>query len=71
MLTDGDDRGAAELAGAASETGSAVRVDHLGAGSNRQPLSHFTDVDGSQPDAWRYLIEVQDAGEPADTTGYR
>jgi 2-isopropylmalate synthase len=31
----------------------------------------FTDVDGSQPDAWRYLVEVQDAGLPADTTGYR
>ena len=31
----------------------------------------FTDVDGSQPDAWRYLVEVQDAGKPADTTDYR
>jgi NAD(P)-dependent dehydrogenase (short-subunit alcohol dehydrogenase family) len=31
----------------------------------------FTDLDGSQPDAWRYLAEVQDAGLPADTTGYR
>jgi NAD(P)-dependent dehydrogenase (short-subunit alcohol dehydrogenase family) len=31
----------------------------------------FTDTDGSQPDAWRYLVEVQDAGKPADTTGYR
>ena len=31
----------------------------------------FTDVDGSQPDAWRYLVEVQDAGKPADVTGYR
>jgi NAD(P)-dependent dehydrogenase (short-subunit alcohol dehydrogenase family) len=31
----------------------------------------FTDLDGSQPDAWRYLTEVQDAGLPADTTGYR
>jgi NAD(P)-dependent dehydrogenase (short-subunit alcohol dehydrogenase family) len=31
----------------------------------------FTDVDGSQPDAWRYLVEVQDAGKPADATGYR
>ena len=31
----------------------------------------FTDVDGSQPDAWRYLIEVQDAGKPADVRGYR
>jgi NAD(P)-dependent dehydrogenase (short-subunit alcohol dehydrogenase family) len=31
----------------------------------------FTDLDGSQPDAWRYLVEVQDLGKPADTTGYR
>ncbi|MYS88477.1 MULTISPECIES: SDR family oxidoreductase [Streptomyces] len=31
----------------------------------------FTDLDGSRPDAWRYLVEVQDAGGPADTTGYR
>lgn len=31
----------------------------------------FTDLDGSQPDAWRYLAEVQDVGKPADVTGYR
>jgi NAD(P)-dependent dehydrogenase (short-subunit alcohol dehydrogenase family) len=31
----------------------------------------FTDVDGSRPDAWRYMVEVQDAGKPADVTGYR
>jgi NAD(P)-dependent dehydrogenase (short-subunit alcohol dehydrogenase family) len=31
----------------------------------------FTDVDGSQPDCWRYLVEVQDAGLPADPAGYR
>ncbi|QES47196.1 short-chain dehydrogenase [Streptomyces venezuelae] len=31
----------------------------------------FTDLDGSRPDAWRYLVEVQDPGRPADTTGYR
>jgi NAD(P)-dependent dehydrogenase (short-subunit alcohol dehydrogenase family) len=31
----------------------------------------FTDIDGSQPDAWRYLREVQTPGKPADTTGYR
>jgi NAD(P)-dependent dehydrogenase (short-subunit alcohol dehydrogenase family) len=31
----------------------------------------FTDVDGSRPDCWRYLVEVQDAGRPADPTGYR
>ncbi|MEU6430174.1 SDR family oxidoreductase [Microbispora sp. NPDC046973] len=31
----------------------------------------FTDVDGSRPDCWRYLVEVQDPGRPADVTGYR
>lgn len=31
----------------------------------------FTDIDGSRPDAWRYVPEVQDAGKPADATGYR
>ena len=31
----------------------------------------FTDVDGSQPDCWRYMVEVIDAGKPADPTGYR
>jgi NAD(P)-dependent dehydrogenase (short-subunit alcohol dehydrogenase family) len=31
----------------------------------------FTDIDGSQPDCWRYLEEVQKPGKPADVTGYR
>jgi NAD(P)-dependent dehydrogenase (short-subunit alcohol dehydrogenase family) len=31
----------------------------------------FTDIDGSRPDCWRYMVEVQDAGKPADPTGYR
>jgi NAD(P)-dependent dehydrogenase (short-subunit alcohol dehydrogenase family) len=35
------------------------------------PVYGFTDVDGSRPDAWRYLVEVQDVGKPADATGYR
>jgi NAD(P)-dependent dehydrogenase (short-subunit alcohol dehydrogenase family) len=37
-------------------------------------LSHvygFTDVDGSRPDAWRYMTEVSEPGKPADATGYR
>jgi NAD(P)-dependent dehydrogenase (short-subunit alcohol dehydrogenase family) len=29
------------------------------------------DLDGSQPDCWRYMREVQDPGLPADVTGYR
>ena len=31
----------------------------------------FTDTDGTQPDCWRYMVEVKDAGLPADPTGYR
>ncbi|AKL65139.1 SDR family oxidoreductase [Streptomyces goshikiensis] len=31
----------------------------------------FTDLDGSRPDAWRYMVEVQDPDLPADATGYR
>jgi NAD(P)-dependent dehydrogenase (short-subunit alcohol dehydrogenase family) len=31
----------------------------------------FTDLDGSRPDAWRYVPEVENAGKPADATGYR
>ena len=31
----------------------------------------FTDADGSQPDCWRYMVEVVDAGKPAGDAGYR
>ncbi|GIP34917.1 SDR family oxidoreductase [Paenibacillus sp. J2TS4] len=31
----------------------------------------FRDLDGSQPDCWRYIKEVQEAGKPADAKGYR
>jgi NAD(P)-dependent dehydrogenase (short-subunit alcohol dehydrogenase family) len=31
----------------------------------------FTDVDGTRPDAWRYITEVRERGLPADDTGYR
>jgi NAD(P)-dependent dehydrogenase (short-subunit alcohol dehydrogenase family) len=31
----------------------------------------FVDIDGSVPDAWRYIVEVQDAGKPPDVAGYR
>lgn len=34
-------------------------------------LYGFTDLDGSQADAWRHMVEVQDAGKPVDVTGYR
>lgn len=31
----------------------------------------FDDADGSRPDAWRYIAEVESQGKPADATGYR
>jgi hypothetical protein len=31
----------------------------------------FNDLDGSQPDCWRYIVEIEDAGKPADVSGYR
>jgi NAD(P)-dependent dehydrogenase (short-subunit alcohol dehydrogenase family) len=31
----------------------------------------FTDLDGSRPDAFRYITEVREKGLPADTPGYR
>lgn len=31
----------------------------------------FTDLYGSRPDAWPYVVEVQEAGKPADATGCR
>jgi hypothetical protein len=31
----------------------------------------FTDADGTQPDCWRYIVEVQDANLPPDDSGYR
>jgi NAD(P)-dependent dehydrogenase (short-subunit alcohol dehydrogenase family) len=34
-------------------------------------LYEFDDLDGSRPDCWRYLVEVQETGKPADATGYR
>ncbi len=32
---------------------------------------NFKDLDGSQPDSWRYAVEVADAGKPANANGYR
>jgi NAD(P)-dependent dehydrogenase (short-subunit alcohol dehydrogenase family) len=31
----------------------------------------FKDLDGTQPDCWRYLIEVQEKGKAADIKGYK
>jgi NAD(P)-dependent dehydrogenase (short-subunit alcohol dehydrogenase family) len=56
-----------------------LAADHAVQRWNGQALSSgqlakaygFTDLDGSQPDCWRYMREVQDPGKPADVTGYR
>ena len=50
------------------------RRRHSGASLSSGGLAReygFTDVDGSQPDCWRYMVEVQDPGLPADPDGYR
>lgn len=31
----------------------------------------FTDIDGSQPDCWRYIVDVIEAGKAANVEGYR
>ncbi|MEV8228801.1 SDR family oxidoreductase [Streptomyces sp. NPDC079167] len=61
-------RGVAALAG---DTDLARRNGQsLSSGQLAQEYS-FTDLDGSRPDSWRYLVEVADAGKPADASGYR
>jgi NAD(P)-dependent dehydrogenase (short-subunit alcohol dehydrogenase family) len=50
------------------------RARHNGASLSSGEVAQvygFTDLDGSRPDCWRYMVEVQDPGKPADTTGYR
>ena len=31
----------------------------------------FTDLDGTRPDCWRYIVEVREAGLPPEDSGYR
>jgi NAD(P)-dependent dehydrogenase (short-subunit alcohol dehydrogenase family) len=31
----------------------------------------FTDLDGTRPDAWRYIVEVREAGLPPGDAGFR
>lgn len=35
------------------------------------PIYGFTDTDGTRPDCWRYVVEIQDKGLPADDHGNR
>lgn len=41
--------------------------------SSAQLARHYglTDTDGTQPDCWRYVVEIQDPGLPATEVGYR
>ncbi|MET0234844.1 MAG: SDR family oxidoreductase [Kibdelosporangium sp.] len=34
-------------------------------------IYEIDDIDGSRPDGWRYVVEVQDQGKDPDTAGYR
>jgi len=50
------------------------RQRHSGASLSSGGLAReygFTDLDGSRPDAWRYMVEVQDPGLPANPDPYR
>ena len=50
------------------------RDRHTGASLSSGGLAReygFTDLDGSRPDAWRYMVEVQDPGLPANPDPYR
>ena len=63
----------------AGRAAAALAADDERARWNGQSLSSgrlaqvygFTDTDGTQPDCWRYMVEVVDAGGPADDDGYR
>jgi len=50
------------------------KARHAGASLSSGGLAReygFTDLDGSRPDAWRYMVEVQDPGLPANPDPYR
>ena len=50
------------------------RRRHTGASLSSGGLAQeygFTDLDGSRPDAWRYMVEVQDPDLPANPGPYR
>jgi hypothetical protein len=72
-------RGAPAFAAERYDLAQFVQSADVAAAENGRSLSSgglaqvygFTDLDGSRPDAWRYVPEVQDAGKPADATGYR
>lgn len=60
--------------GVAALAGDAHRARFAGSVLSSAELGRtygVTDVDGSQPDCWRYLVEIQDRGLSASEAGYR
>lgn len=62
--------GRAVVALAADDKKSKWNGQSLSSGQLAQ-VYEFDDLDGSRPDCWRYVREVENAGKPADATGYR
>lgn len=61
-------RGVAALAG---DEGLARYAGRVLTSSDLAMAYGVTDTDGSQPNCWRYVVEVQDADRPATEVGYR
>jgi NAD(P)-dependent dehydrogenase (short-subunit alcohol dehydrogenase family) len=61
-------RGIAALAADAGQAGYAGKVL---TSYDLATAYDLTDTDGSRPNCWSYVVEVEDAGRPADATGYR
>lgn len=55
---------------AADDAVSRFNGESLSAGELAK-VYNFTDVDGSQPDAWAYIVEVQEEGKQASVEEYR
>ena len=56
---------------AADPTGRRQYAGQVLSSADLSRIYGVTDVDGSQPDCWRYTVEVQDPDLPATELGYR
>jgi NAD(P)-dependent dehydrogenase (short-subunit alcohol dehydrogenase family) len=56
---------------AADPTGRRRYAGHVLSSAALARIYGVTDIDGTQPDCWRYVVEVQDPGLPATEVGYR
>jgi NAD(P)-dependent dehydrogenase (short-subunit alcohol dehydrogenase family) len=59
------------IAAMASDPDAARWNGHSTSSGELAQVYGITDLDGSRPDAWRYMVEVQDKGKPANVEGYR